>query len=220
MRADLFLRSHTMVYTYCLLLLLAHRPDGSYYALWCLPRAPFCCLFAPSFAHVRSQRGDIVVFPEYRNKHPVMWRPASHGFNKLTTQPNPPHSLKLGSIRAHLVRAPTIPLAGGSVIGRTSRLPGPAGIYLCGHEDGCLVLCFVLCCPLAHAHNHAPLRKPIRRRLAVHAHERTSAHRRAVAVNMYHGRQLLMRVNASQPADTYARQLCTEVVTKLKHKKT
>ena len=88
MRADLFLRSHTMVYTYCLLLLLAHRPDGSYYALWCLPRAPFCCLFAPSFAHVRSQRGDIVVFPEYRNKHPVMWRPASHGFNKLTTQPN------------------------------------------------------------------------------------------------------------------------------------
>ena len=57
MRANLFLRSHTMVYTYCLLLLLAHRPDGSYYALWFLPRAAFCCLFAPSFAHVRSQRG-------------------------------------------------------------------------------------------------------------------------------------------------------------------
>ena len=78
-----------------------------------------------------------------------------------------------GSPIKRVVRAPTIiPLAGGSVIGRTSRLPGPAGIYLCGHEDGCLVLCFVLCCPLAHAHNHAPLRKPIRRRLAVHAHER------------------------------------------------
>ena len=131
MRANLFLRSHTMVYTYCLLLLLAHRPGGSYYALWFLPRAAFWCLFAPPFAHARSQRGDIVVFPEYRNKHPVMWRPASHGFNKLTTQPNPPHSVKLGCIRAHLVRAPTIPLAGGSVIGRTSRLPGPAGIYLC-----------------------------------------------------------------------------------------
>ena len=127
-------------YTYCLLLLLAHRSDGSFYALWFLARAAFWCLFAPPFAHARSQRGDIVVFPEYRNKHPVMWRPASHGFNKLTTQPNPPHSLELGSIRAHLVRAPTIPLAGGSVIGRTSRLPGPAGIYLCGHEDGCLVL--------------------------------------------------------------------------------
>ena len=137
MRANLFLRSHTMVYTYCLLLLLAHRSDGSFYALWFLPRAAFWCLFAPSFAHVRSQRGDIVVFPEYRNKHPVMWWPALHGFNKLTTQPNPPHSLKLGSIRAHLVRAPTIPLDGGSVIGRTSRLPGPAGIYLCGHEGGC-----------------------------------------------------------------------------------
>ena len=58
MRANLFLRSHTMVYTYCLLLLLAHRPDGSYYALWFLPRAAFWCLFAPPFAHARSQRGD------------------------------------------------------------------------------------------------------------------------------------------------------------------
>ena len=109
------------------------------------PAAAFLCLFAPPFAHARSQRGDIVVFPEYRNKHPVTWRPAPHGFNKLTTQPNPPHSLKLGCIRAHLVRAPTIPLAGGSVIGRTSRLPGPAGIYLFGHEDGCLVGLFVWC---------------------------------------------------------------------------
>ena len=61
MRANLFLRSHTMVYTYCLLLLLAHRPDGSYYALWFLPRAAFWCLFAPSFAHARPQRGNIVV---------------------------------------------------------------------------------------------------------------------------------------------------------------
>ena len=61
MRANLFLRSHTMVYTYCLLLLLAHRSDGSYYALWFLPRAAFWCLFAPSFAHVRSQRANIVV---------------------------------------------------------------------------------------------------------------------------------------------------------------
>ena len=58
MRVNLFLRSHTMLYTYCLLLLLAHRSDGSYYALWFLPRAAFWCLFAPPFAHARSQRGD------------------------------------------------------------------------------------------------------------------------------------------------------------------
>ena len=61
MRANLFLRSHTMLYTYCLLLLLAHRPDGSYYALWFLPRAAFWCIFAPPFAHARSQRANIVV---------------------------------------------------------------------------------------------------------------------------------------------------------------
>ena len=61
MRVNLFLRSHTMLYTYCLLLLLAHRPDGSYYALWFLPRAAFWCIFAPPFAHARSQRANIVV---------------------------------------------------------------------------------------------------------------------------------------------------------------
>ena len=52
------------------------------------------------------------------------------------------------------------------------------------------------------------------------AHVSILGQHRCVAVNMYHGRQLLMRVNASQPADTYARQLCTGVATKLKHKKT
>ena len=45
---------------YCLLLLLAHRLDGSLYALWFLARADFWCLFAPSFAHARSQHGNIV----------------------------------------------------------------------------------------------------------------------------------------------------------------